>query len=136
MDMRVISFRGMDINGKWHYGLLAESAGFPKQPEEGLYISNAAGFPWAFQVRKETVGQCAGIRDKNGKWIYEGDIVNVVVQTEIDSLFHFKEPVVWNDQFACFDLPGSSTHGIGFGALSDKYTKSEIIGNIYEEVRG
>lgn len=43
--MRQIGFRGIDQSGKWHYGLLAQSAGFDGQPPEGVYISNTVGAP-------------------------------------------------------------------------------------------
>jgi hypothetical protein len=72
--MRDVRFRGLDINGVWHYGLLSVSQGYGGQPEKGAYISNAAGQPWAFHVQTRTVGAFAGIVDKNGLAVYEGDI--------------------------------------------------------------
>jgi len=82
--MREIKFRGMDISGEWHYGLLSISQGKGSQPPIGCYISNRAGMPWAYAVRPETVGQFTGLLDKNGKEIYEGDIVreNTVILGE------------------------------------------------------
>lgn len=68
MEMRYL-FKGKTIRGDWVRGLLANNG-------DKWYISNNAGRPFAFEIRPDTICQCTGLKDKNGKLIWENDIVD------------------------------------------------------------
>lgn len=118
--MREIKFRGKRLDsGEWVYGDYHRRAGgvhciIDMQPDSQGKVKYVI-----IQVDAETVGQFTGLHDKNGKEIYEGDIVRYDMGGECEVSYCI------GGGFAGFDLSP---------AFHDEHqlTDVEVIGNIHD----
>lgn len=74
--MREILFRGKLIgNGEWVYGQYAYLLNARTKDGEPIKHMIVDGTPFGQTVDPSTVGQYTGLTDKNGKKVFEGDIL-------------------------------------------------------------
>ncbi len=108
---REIKFRGKRVdNGEWVYGFY-----HCLYSSHNHCIDDYSGN--TYQVIPETVGQFTGLLDKNGKEIYEFDIVR-----RLDGSVY---KIVYSERDAAFVLCGSKPIYLITNSL-------EIIGNIHD----
>lgn len=122
--MREILFRGKRLeNGEWVVGHLCKS--YLRIGDTCICCTAGLRF---YPVSPTTVGQYTGLKDKNGKRIFEGDICRNAMNGDI--VF-----IKWHGTMAGFvwSRPKKDvTHLYDFGELFRVYDKYEVIGNIHD----
>ena len=135
-------FKAKTCNGEWVIGFL-------HCKDDKWYISNKVGSPFAFEIRPDTICRCTGLKDKNGKLIWENDIlmsqgnqkdiskvvygkfavINAETLETVDNVIGWHYKVIPTDALSkcvpfCLSMP-----------LTDVYIETcefEVIGNIFD----
>ena len=123
--MREILFRGKRLdNGEWTEGYL-----FKQWNRTFLLWGMTGDIPNMTEVISETAGQFTGLTDKNGKKIFEGDIV------EFTDKYTRKKGLaeIVFEGFKCkYSWCYYGGNPIVWLCIDDKGIEFEIIGNIYD----
>lgn len=117
-------WRGRGTNN-WHYGDLIRAES--ENNHSPIIIENGV----RYSVFPDTLGECTGLRDKNGELIFEGDIIDY---ENGDGIYTYM--VAWDNEYSRFAIADN-----WFGEtkiISDfvfySPSKCTVIGNIHDNL--
>lgn len=138
--MREIKFRGKTVNGnEWIYGMTISKGTIKRKANK--FFMEVEENRWK-GLQDGSLGQYTGLKDKNGKEIYEGDILRGnEYPFNCDGVDNYYAEIVWADNVGGFyrvthKKPNSTVRGISCGnwymMIEEDVINFEVIGNIYD----
>jgi uncharacterized phage protein (TIGR01671 family) len=128
MKMREILFRGKrKDNGGMVFGDLS-------QHKNGKVFIKSGSATHSYEVDPDTVGQFTGLTDKNGKKIFEGDIVHILGNQDVEDWkgVNYNALIAFLDGGFCAIDGTIDDHAFRRYALARMDFDLEVIGNIHD----